>query len=63
MGGGLESCCVGCVYSADGAAHHLHCTHDKRSDSLNNIKHTTYNMIWLETNKTFINLLVAELFF
>ena len=27
MGGGLESRCVGRVYSADGAQHHLHCTH------------------------------------
>jgi len=25
MGGGLESRCVGRVYGADGAAHHLHC--------------------------------------
>jgi len=24
MGGGLESCCVGRVYGADGAQHHPH---------------------------------------
>ena len=41
MGGGLESglesCCVGSVYSVDGAMqlawHHLHHTHDLRSGS------------------------------
>jgi len=33
MGGGLESRCIGRVYSADGAVHHLHCTHDLRSGS------------------------------
>ena len=26
MGGGLESCCVGCVYGADGAVHGIICT-------------------------------------
>ena len=26
MGGGLESCCLGRVYGADGARHHPHCT-------------------------------------
>jgi len=32
MGGGLDSCCVGTVYGADGAArHHPHRTHDLRS--------------------------------
>ena len=30
MGGGLESRCVGRVYGADGARHHLHRTHDLR---------------------------------
>jgi len=30
MGGGLESRCVGRVYGADGAVHHLHHTHDLR---------------------------------
>jgi len=33
MGGGLESRCVGRVYSADGTVHHPHCTHDLRSGS------------------------------
>jgi len=40
MGGGLESCCVGRVYGADGAVrlarlarHHPHRTHDLRSSS------------------------------
>jgi len=37
MGGGLESRCVGRVYSADGtvrlALHHPHCKHDLRSGS------------------------------
>jgi len=37
VGGGLESCCVGHVYGADGAVrvarHHLHCKHDLRSGS------------------------------
>ena len=34
MGGGLESCCVGRVYGADGAArHHSHRTHDLHSSS------------------------------
>jgi len=34
MGGGLESCCVGGVYGADGAVqHHPHRTHDLRSGS------------------------------
>jgi len=35
MGGGVESCCVGRVYGADGAAalHHPHRTHDLRSSS------------------------------
>jgi len=34
MGGGLESCCVGGVYGADGAVwQHLHRTHDLRSGS------------------------------
>jgi len=32
MGGGLESCCVGCVYGVDGAMrvarHHPHRKHD-----------------------------------
>jgi len=33
MGGGLESCCVGRVYGADGAVrrHHPHRTHDLRN--------------------------------
>jgi len=33
MGGGLESRCVGRVYGADGAVHHLYRTHDLRSSS------------------------------
>ena len=34
MGGGLESCCVGRVYGANGAVrHHPHRTHDPRSSS------------------------------
>jgi len=33
MGGGLESCCVGRVYGADGARHNPHRTHDLRSCS------------------------------
>jgi len=34
MGGGLESCCVGRVYDADGAArHHPHRIHDLHSSS------------------------------
>jgi len=35
MGGGLESCCVGRVYGADGAIarHRPHRTHDLRSGS------------------------------
>ena len=33
MGDGLESHCVGHVYSADGAWHHLHCKHDPCSGS------------------------------
>jgi len=33
MGGGLESCCVGRVYGADGAVHHPHRTHDLSSGS------------------------------
>jgi len=33
MGGGLESCCVGRVYGADGARHHPHRTHDQRNGS------------------------------
>jgi len=33
MGGGLESCCVGRVYGADGERHHPHRTHDLRSGS------------------------------
>ena len=35
MGGGLENCCVGRVYGADGAVarHHPHSTHDPRSGS------------------------------
>jgi len=37
MGGGLESCCVGRVYGADGAKrHHLHRTQDLYSGSLDN---------------------------
>jgi len=35
MGGGLESCCLGRVYGADGAVarHHPHRTHDLNSSS------------------------------
>jgi len=35
VGGGLESCCVGCVYGADGAVaqHRLHRTHNLHSSS------------------------------
>jgi uncharacterized OB-fold protein len=33
MDGGLESRCVGCVCSADGAVHHPHRTHDLHSGS------------------------------
>jgi len=34
MGGGLERCCDGRVYGADGAVrHHPHLTHDLRSGS------------------------------
>jgi len=33
MGGGLESCCAGRVYGADGARHRPHCTHDLHSGS------------------------------
>jgi len=35
MGGGLESCCAGRVYGADGAVrqHHWHRTHDLHSSS------------------------------
>jgi len=42
MGGGLESCCVGHVYSADGAVHstiyHLHRTHDLHGGSQDHIQ-------------------------
>ena len=31
MGGGLENRCVGRVYGADGARHHLHRTHELRN--------------------------------
>ena len=33
MDGGLDNCCVGRVYRADGAVHHPLCTHDLRSGS------------------------------
>jgi len=33
MVGGLEIRCVGRVYGADGARHHLHCKHDLHSGS------------------------------
>ena len=33
ISGGLESCCVGRVYGADGAGQHPHRTHELRSSS------------------------------
>ena len=33
MGGGLEICCLGRAYGADGAVHHTHHTHDLSSGS------------------------------
>jgi len=44
MGGGLESCCVGRVYGADGAMrNHLHRTHDLRSSSQDH--HPSKNLV------------------
>jgi len=47
MGGGVESRCVGRVYSAVGAVRHCpHCRHDLRN--VNNSHRMHVNQVWTE---------------
>jgi len=53
MGGGLESCCVGRVYGADGAVrHHPHRTHNLHSSSQNHHPSTNSVQKTIRCNST-----------